>query len=72
MIETITKVVTAQRRKPNRALTKNAEIGNREIERELIEVGEVLDELKYLVRLEGRISIKGRGEGGEYRRVWLC
>jgi len=46
-----TKVVTAQLRRPNRALTKNAEMANEEIEKELIGVAEVLDELKYLVRL---------------------
>ena len=51
VIEMTTNVVTAQLRRPNRALTKNAEMANGEIEKELIEVGEVLDELKYLVRL---------------------
>jgi len=51
VIEMTTKVVTAQLRRPNRALTKNAEMANEEIEKELIGVAEVLDELKYLVRL---------------------
>ncbi|EDU45684.1 hypothetical protein PtrSN002B_009191 [Pyrenophora tritici-repentis] len=49
LVDTTTSVVEMQAEKPNRALTNEAERANAEIGRELVGIGEVLDEMWDLI-----------------------